>query len=58
MDSTLRAELLDLLSEIQRKRGLALVLVTHDMEVVERAADHVAVLRHGRVVEQGECAKC
>ncbi len=54
LDSTLRAELLDLLSEIQRKRGLALVLVTHDMEVVERAADHVAVLRHGRVVEQGE----
>ncbi len=54
LDSTLRAELLDLLSEIQRKRGLALVLVTHDMEVVERAADHVAVLRHGRVVEQGK----
>ena len=53
LDSMLRAELLDLLSEIQRKRGLALVLVTHDMEVVERAADHVAVLRHGRVVEQG-----
>ncbi|MCH1575926.1 MAG: ABC transporter ATP-binding protein [Flavobacteriales bacterium] len=53
LDSTLRAELLGLLSEIQRKRGLALVLVTHDMEVVERAADHVAVLRHGRVVEQG-----
>ena len=53
LDSTLRAELLDLLSDIQRKRGLALVLVTHDMEVVERAADHVAVLRHGRVVEQG-----
>ncbi len=53
LDSTLRAELLDLLSEIQRKRGLALVLVTHDMEVVERAADNVAVLRHGSVVEQG-----
>lgn len=53
LDSTLRAELLTLLSNIQRQRGLALVLVTHDMEVVERAADHVAVLRHGRVVEQG-----
>lgn len=53
LDSTLRMELLDLLRDIQRSRGLALVLVTHDMDVVERAADRVAVMRHGRVVEQG-----
>ena len=53
LDSTLRAELLDLLGEIQRQRGLALVLVTHDMDVVERSADRVAVLRHGIIVEEG-----
>ena len=53
LDSTLRAELLDLIAAIQRARGLALVLVTHDMDVVERAADHVAVLLEGRVVEYG-----
>jgi len=53
LDSTLRAELLDLIASIQRARGLALVLVTHDMDVVERAADEVAVLLKGRVVEHG-----
>ncbi len=53
LDSALRAELLDLLGEIQRRRGLALVLVTHDMDVVERSADCVAVLRHGVIVEEG-----
>lgn len=54
LDSTLRAELLDLIAAIQRKRGLALVLVTHDMDVVEKAADEVAVMLNGRVVEYGK----
>lgn len=53
LDSTLRADLLALIAGIQRERGLALVLVTHDMDVVERAADVVAVLYRGRIVEQG-----
>lgn len=53
LDSTLRAELLDLLATLQRKRGLAMVLVTHDMDVVEQHADRVAVLFRGEVVEQG-----
>ncbi|MGB1670590.1 MAG: ATP-binding cassette domain-containing protein, partial [Flavobacteriales bacterium] len=53
LDSTLRAELLSLLRALQQRRGLAMVLVTHDMEVVERHADRVAVLYHGEVVEQG-----
>ena len=53
LDSTLRAELLSLLRTLQRRRGLAMVLVTHDMEVVERHADRVAVLFRGEVVEQG-----
>jgi len=53
LDSTLRAELLDLLGTLQRKRGLAMVLVSHDMDVVERHADQVAVLYRGDVVEQG-----
>ena len=53
LDSTLRAELLDLLGQLQRRRGLAMVLVSHDMDVVERHADAVAVLYRGDVVEQG-----
>ena len=53
LDSTLRADLLSLLRDLQRQRGLAMVLVTHDMDVVERHADRVAVLYRGEVVEQG-----
>ena len=47
LDSTLRAELLSLLRALQQRRGLAMVLVTHDMEVVERHADRVAVVEQG-----------
>ena len=53
LDSTLRAELLGLLRSLQLKRGLAMVLVTHDMDVVEKHADQVAVLYRGEVVEKG-----
>jgi len=53
LDSTLRADLLFLLRDLQRQRGLAMVLVTHDMDVVEQHADRVAVLYQGEVVEQG-----
>lgn len=53
LDSTLRADLLALLRDLQQQRGLAMVLVTHDMDVVEKHADRVAVLYHGEVVEQG-----
>ncbi len=53
LDSTLRADLLALLRDLQKQRGLAMVLVTHDMDVVEKHADRVAVLYHGEVVEQG-----
>ena len=54
LDSTLRAELLDLLGTLQRQRGLAMVLVSHDMDVVERHANRVAVLYRGDVDEQGQ----
>jgi len=53
LDSTLRADLLGLLRSLQLKRGLAMVLVTHDMDVVEKHADQVAVLYQGEVVEKG-----
>ena len=58
LDSTLRADLLSLLRDLQRQRGLAMVLVTHDMDVVERHADRVAVLYRGEVVEQGGWGAC
>ena len=53
LDSTLRADLLSLLRALQQQRGLAMVLVTHDMDVVRGQADSVAVLYRGEVVEHG-----
>ncbi len=53
LDVTVQAQVLDLLAELQRESGMALVLITHDLGVVARYADHVAVMYAGRVVEEG-----
>lgn len=53
LDVTIQAQILDLLREIQGKLGTATVLVTHDLGVVARAADRVAVMYAGKIVETG-----
>ncbi|MGE4372657.1 MAG: ATP-binding cassette domain-containing protein [Xanthobacter sp.] len=53
LDLIVQREILDLLDELKHKRGLGLLLVTHDMGVVARLADRVAVIEAGRIVEQG-----
>jgi len=53
LDVTVRAQVLDLLRELRDERGLALLLVSHDIGLVQHLADRVAVLRDGRIVEQG-----
>ncbi len=52
LDVTIQAQILDLLLELQRERGMALVLITHDMGVVAETAERVAVMYAGQVVEQ------
>ncbi|MEO4044734.1 ABC transporter ATP-binding protein [Hoeflea sp. CAU 1731] len=52
LDVTTQAQILDLLAELRAERGMGLVLVSHDFGVIAEAADHVAVMRAGRVVEQ------
>ena len=51
LDVTVQAQLLALLSRLQRERGMALVLVTHDLGVVAEMADEIAVMYAGRIVE-------
>jgi oligopeptide/dipeptide ABC transporter ATP-binding protein len=51
LDATVQAELLDLLTALQSRHGLALLLVTHDLGVVARAADRIAVMYAGGIVE-------
>ena len=53
LDVTIQAQILDLLRDIQVKLGTATVLVTHDLGVVARAADRVAVMYAGKIVETG-----
>lgn len=53
LDVTVQAQILDLLRDVQQKLGTATVLVSHDLGVVARAADRVAVMYAGRIVEIG-----
>ena len=57
LDVTLRGQILDLLSELQRKSGMAVLLITHDLHLVRRFADRVAVMEQGVLVEQGTVAE-
>ena len=53
LDVTIQAQLLDLLRELQSSHGMAIVLITHDLGVVARMADEVAVMYAGEIVERG-----
>lgn len=53
LDVTVQAQILDLLTEVRRDTGAALVLVTHDLAVVSEVADELVVMRGGQVVETG-----
>ena len=53
LDVTIQAQILDLLRDIQEKLHTATILVSHDLGVVARAADHVAVMYAGKIVEIG-----
>ncbi len=52
LDVTVQAQILSLLKEIQRKQGMSMVFVSHDIHVVEKMADRVVLIREGRLVEQ------
>ena len=52
LDVTIQAQILDLLAAIQHKRGMGLLLITHDLGVVARVADRVALMYAGEIVEE------
>ena len=54
LDVTVQARILDLLRDLQREKGMALLFITHDFGVVSEICDRVAVMKDGEIVETGE----
>ena len=57
LDVTVQAQIFDLLRDLQRDKGTAILLITHDMGAVAEMADRVIVMYAGRVIEQGSSAQ-
>ncbi|MCZ2104095.1 MAG: dipeptide ABC transporter ATP-binding protein [Comamonadaceae bacterium] len=57
LDVSLRGQILELLADLQRQSGMAVLLITHDLLMVRRFADRVAVMEQGHLVEQGATAR-
>ncbi|WP_437882363.1 ABC transporter ATP-binding protein [Pseudomonas sp. LRF_L74] len=55
LDVTVQLKILDLLKDLQQRLGMALLLISHDLNLVRRIADRVCVMRDGRIVEQNAC---
>jgi len=53
LDVTIQAQILELLKELQREMGMAMLLITHDLGIVRKMADRIYVMRGGEIVEDG-----
>ncbi|WP_066301821.1 ABC transporter ATP-binding protein [Bacillus sp. FJAT-29937] len=53
LDVTIQAQILDLFKDIQKKTGVSIILITHDLGVVAQVADRIAVMYAGKIVEAG-----
>lgn len=57
VDSTLQAQIMDLIQTLQKRFGLALLLISHDLSLASQVSDQIAVMYHGRIVECGTAAE-
>ncbi len=56
LDVTVQAEILELLERLQKELNMAMLMITHDLSIVEKFADHVCVMKNGEIVEQDKTA--
>ncbi len=57
LDVTIQAQILKLLTDLQQKMGMALLLITHDLNIVRKVVDRVCIMTNGEIVEQGPVAQ-
>ncbi|MFA4994320.1 MAG: ABC transporter ATP-binding protein [Bdellovibrionales bacterium] len=57
LDVTIQAQILKLLKDLQKRLGMALLLITHDLSIVRKTADKVCVMQRGEIVEQGSASQ-
>ncbi len=57
LDVTIQAQILKLLKDLQRERGMSILLITHDIGIVRKVSDRVAVMTGGEIVETGPTAE-
>ncbi|MEN8905950.1 MAG: ABC transporter ATP-binding protein [Clostridiales bacterium] len=55
LDVTIQAQIMDILSELQKNLKTSIILITHDFGIVADIADHVAIMYAGKIVEKGSC---
>lgn len=53
LDPSVQAKVLKLLLQLQERRGLAMLFITHDIALARKVSDRIAVIRAGRIVEEG-----